>query len=235
MYQEQIEKQKAYVDHLFGLFLEIKEIYSFLEPMLFNKTVIDKYGQGTKARGFNAIKFSLFYACIQDLANLYADTDPKTPTIEKALNALENELLRNALREDFSITFIEHSPDLDPLVAEMWKGKDKQKEERRRQDFDGIYQSTLDLVAQKSLSEEFAKFKVIRDKLTAHSELKKYGSDYKLLDVSTLGITWGSVGTAIRQIQQIICNLNMLIRSAAFDFDEANKNLESACASYWEV
>jgi AbiU2 len=235
MYLERITKLKAYVENLLDLFLKVKEINAFLAPMLFEQWVVDKYGHGEKARGFNAIKFSLYYTCIQQLAKLESDTDPKTPTIKYVLEVLADERLRNILRTDFVNSFVSFVSDLDPVSARKRKDTEKQIEVQHGREFDELYTATLGLVDEKYFSEEIKKFRTIRDKLTAHSELKKDGLDYKLLDVTTLGLTYGSVEKVIDRVQQIIANLNRLVRSASFDFDGVQANLEKARAAYWEV
>lgn len=78
--RERAQKLKAHTEQLLDLFLQLKENYAFLEPMLFDRDVVSTYGSGHKARGFNAIKFSLFYACAQDLAKLAFDSDRRTPS-----------------------------------------------------------------------------------------------------------------------------------------------------------
>ena len=86
--RERVQKLKAHTEQLLDLFLELKENYAFLEPMLFDRDVVSTYGSGDKARGFNAIKFSLFYTCAQDLAKLAFDRYPQTPSIAKLVQAL---------------------------------------------------------------------------------------------------------------------------------------------------
>jgi hypothetical protein len=58
--RERVQKLKAHTEQILDLFLELKENYAFLEPMLFDRDVVSTYGSAHKARGFNAIKFLVF-------------------------------------------------------------------------------------------------------------------------------------------------------------------------------
>lgn len=86
---KQITKLQAHTDHLLSCLLGLKEKYAFLRPMLFDDEVVKCYGNGERYRGFESIKYSLFYACVQDLARMTLDTDKRTPSIAGFITSMQ--------------------------------------------------------------------------------------------------------------------------------------------------
>ena len=56
----QIEKLQASANHLLDAFIELREKYALLEPMLISEMVQKERGSGRQARGFEILKYSLF-------------------------------------------------------------------------------------------------------------------------------------------------------------------------------
>jgi hypothetical protein len=54
--KDKIEKLKAHSTHLLAGFLRLRECYAILEPMLFNRCVIQKIGCGKAGQGFKIVK-----------------------------------------------------------------------------------------------------------------------------------------------------------------------------------
>ena len=77
----QIERLEGLASHLLDGFLALRERYALLEPMLFDSNVTANRGSGKQARGFSTLRHSLFLACVQDIAKLTTDADPKTPSV----------------------------------------------------------------------------------------------------------------------------------------------------------
>ena len=76
----QIERLEAHAAHLLDAFIQLRERYALLEPMLFGETV-SKGGSGKQGRGFSILKHSLFLSCSQDIAKLTLDDDNRTPSL----------------------------------------------------------------------------------------------------------------------------------------------------------
>ncbi len=233
--KELSDKLQGHTQYLLGCFLGILEKYAFLRPMLFEKEVINIYGGNRKARGFNAIKYSLFHDCVQDIAKITMDKDPRTPSIKNILKGLEDPKTLEILREEFSIWHIPKPENENETFIKILQKMEKEEEVQRREQFNQIYSNLLEKWGKFQKSSPIDAFQKIRDKLTAHLELKKINGEYKRTDISALGLRWGDVENALNSLQEIILDLNCLIRNADFDIESLSYTLEKASKSYWET
>ena len=115
----QVERVEALAAHLLDGFLALRERYALLAPMLFNGGVASARGSGRQARGFKALRQTLFFACAQDIAKLVADTDPRAPSIHNIAYALHDGTLVATLKARYAtwvVPSIEN--ETDPEIAE---------------------------------------------------------------------------------------------------------------------
>ena len=76
-------------------------------------------------------------------------------------------------------------------------------------------------------------FKTVRDKLTAHLELKLVDKKYSLIDISELGLKWGDLKTSLDLLQPIVLDLNLIVRSASFAMDDFESSLQQSSTEFW--
>src|SRR5207342_1574484 len=95
-------KVEAIASHVLDGYLLLREKVALLEPMLFDPAVVDSMGKGTSGRGFNTLKHTLFLGCIQDIANLCLDADPRAPSILNIARALNDSPIQRDLRAKFA-------------------------------------------------------------------------------------------------------------------------------------
>ncbi|MFZ5658755.1 MAG: hypothetical protein ACOY5C_02735 [Pseudomonadota bacterium] len=231
---KRIRKCEGHTEHLLDLFLRTKEVYAFLEPMLFDQNVVSAFGAGHKVVGFETIRYSLFYTCVQNLAKIKSDNDDHSPSIKGIMSALEDDCLRAHLREKYSIWYIQidhHSEDIQKQI----RMTEPDKEQERRNQFDEIYIKLLGTWNSLQESAAFNAFKIIRDKLTAHSQLKLVGDEYKLTDLGELGLKWGDLKATLQEVQVIVDSLNLLVRNTSFDFSGKERQLQKSSLAFWNV
>jgi hypothetical protein len=234
--RELIEKVSGHAEHLLGCFLGLKEKYAFLRPMLFEQDVWERRGSGARSRGFDTIRYSLFYSCVQDVVKLAFDKDKKerTPSITIILSKLKCDSVRKHFRESFDIRLNfssdEHLDDVTKASLRITEEKHKASMFAR---FDGMYTSILDRWQEFQDNCWAIGFRTIRDKVTAHLELKKVGEKYQRINVSELDLKWSDVGEAIELLQPLVLDLYRLVGSSFNDMDDFSASLGRATREYW--
>jgi hypothetical protein len=231
--RQQHNKLVAHTSHLLTSFLQLRERYALLHPMLFDERVPKQYGSYKQARGYSVLKSSLFLMCCQDIAKLIADNFDKTPSLKRSVEGLMNaDMLakcKGRYIEDRPIYDGDDEPDTE--LVEVYKAIHATERENRSKEFDSKYEQLLAAWGALSSSPVSTSFRVVRDKVTAHTELK--GDDYKPIDIGTLDIKWGSLKATISEIQTIVELLNNLIRDAGFAWESFDRMVEASSTGFW--
>ena len=128
----QIEKLEARAAHLLDAFIQLRERYALLEPMLFSEVVTKERGSGRQARGFRILKHSLFLSCSQDIAKLTLDDDERTPSLVNLVRALADGVLHTELKERFAVWKIPSiEEETEPEIVEALRRMDLRGEAER--------------------------------------------------------------------------------------------------------
>lgn len=227
-------KLEAHASHLLTAFIQLRERYALLHPMLFTPHVPVQYGSYRQARGFAILKNSLFLSCCQDIAKLSTDNFDKTPSIKKLLASLEDDSLRAECRAEYCI---ERSaltdPDYGPGIVEALKGMAREEARRRGTEFDAKYLDAQAKWSALSISPTLQGFRTIRDKVSAHTEVRFVAEEYQLVDIGALGIKWGDLKTTIGQMQELVEVIGLLIRCSSFAWQSLDQMLAKAGNDFW--
>jgi hypothetical protein len=230
----QIEKLQAHAAYLLDAFIQLRERYALLEPMLFSEVVARERGAGLQARGFRVLQNSLFLSCSQDIAKLTLDMDDRTPSLANLICALTDERIREKLREQFAswkIPPIEEA--VDPEIAEALRRMELREEAERQEQFDNLYCEVTMLWAKLSTSAIVKAYRTIRDKLSAHIEVRLIADKYQFTDVGSLGLKWGDFRKTIDEMQRLVEITGLLIRNAGFAWDMLDEQLSEASNGFW--
>jgi hypothetical protein len=230
----QINKLVAHSSHLLTTFIQLRERYALLHPMLFDERVAKQYGSWKQARGYAILKASLFLSCCQDIAKLTTDNFDKTPSISKLMGALQDPIVRSQLRKKYCDGRSVYAHEKDPELEEVYKLMALQDDERNRAEFDGKYAHAAKLWEEFVQSPVLKSFRHIRDKVTAHTELQLVDGEYVPVDISKLGIKWGNLQTTIATMQQLVEMLGQLIRDAGFAWQSLDEMLAKAGNDFWQ-
>jgi hypothetical protein len=229
-----VEKLEAHASHLLDAFIALRERYALLEPMLFHEAVPRLRGSHKQARGFKILRHSLFLSTCQDIAKLSLDADPRTPSIRNLVHGLEDPVARDELRERFSNW---HAPlieeETDPQIIEALGQMDLRETAENRIRFDQTYAETVVKYADLSANASVEACRTVRDKVSAHTEVRYVADKYRLIDIADLGMKWGDLGTTIGQMQALVANLGLLIRNAGFAWDMLDDQLQTASTEFW--
>ena len=232
----QYAKTEANARHLLDGFIALKERYAFLHPMIFDKGLVAARGSGQRGRGFDTLRRSLLLTCIQDIAKFTLDRDRRAPSLANIASSLEDEAFRDDLRERYAV-WGSIRPDEDQFddhtVLEALNKIEARETQTRRIAFDDAYQQfSAQWVALKDSPTLLSSIKV-RDKVTAHTEIRFENEQYVPFDISTLGIKYGDIKEMIDQVQDLVRLVGFVVRAAAFDWEGLDDQLSKAAYHFW--
>lgn len=230
----QIEKLEAHASHLLDAFIQLKEKFALLEPMLFDKDVVTTRGSSRQARGFNILRYSLFLSCAQDIAKLCLDSDCRTPSILNIVASLDDVSLRKELENRHSIWVLPSAEtETDPDIVAALKRLEEQERNERRTQFLAHIEELTSSWGKLKISSVLSGLLTLRDKVTAHTEVRYVEDKYEPIDIGRLGIKWGDLRSTIETMQRLVELIGLIIRNACFAWNSLNEQLASAGADFW--
>ena len=233
MNQDQITKLKAHTDHLVNSYIGLLRKYSFLKPMIFDSSVAKKYGDNEKRLGFETIRITLLYSSIQDVVNLCFDSHKTTPSIIRIIGILAKPDVHKALRAEHTTWSMDHQNNVSNQIKLALEKLEEAEKQKRGVEFDQHYKRVLEKWDVLQKDKAVIAFKEIRNKLTAHLELKKVDGEYKSMDVEALGIKWDDLGRILEELEEVVIALNLLIRNAGLYMEGVYETLDSAQKAFW--
>jgi hypothetical protein len=227
------EKLQAHAEHLLDAFLGLRGTFAMLEPILFERSVVELWGAGKRAQGLHVLTTALFQSCVLAIAKITRDNDERSPSVMKLVTALDADSLAAELREAFAIWNLAPISDYDSNVLALLQTAERREEQKRRIEFDALVQDLRSGWASLGVSPAMKSFGVIRDKLIAHNELWHDGLTYRPLDISTLGLKWSDLRAVINDLQTLIAQITLVYRNTSFAFDALDKQLAAAKTQFW--
>lgn len=232
----QIEKLEAHAGHLLDAFIGLREKYAMLEPMLFDPDTTRNRGARDQARGFQILRSSLFLSCVQDIAKLTLDADKRTPSIRNLVGALDESAVVAELEDRYAIWVIPSvEEESDPEIAAALKRMDERERVERREQFREHLAELRDLWTKLSTAPAMTGFLTVRDKVSAHTEVRFVADKYQLVDIGTLGIKWRDLRESIESMQRLVELIGLTVRNAGFAWDSLDHQLSKASKSFWGV
>ncbi len=204
--------------------------------MLFDPAVTEARGSHKQATGFKILQHSLFLACAQDIAKLCLDADERTPSIRNLITCLEDSSLCDELRERYAVWRIPSvEKKTDPRIIAALERMEQREESARREQFDQHCNQLLASWESLSTSKALTGFLTVRDKVSAHTEVRFVADKYQLVDIGALGITWGEMKSTIQAMQELIGLLGLIVRNADFAWDMLARQLSEAANGFWST
>lgn len=203
-----------------------------LEPMLLDKEVARTRGDGARLRGFKTLRLSLYLSCVQDIAKLTFDRSDHAPSIHKIVATLTDAALLGELRDRYAIWTMPDKAE-DDEVREALKRMELREQAQRREQFDCHVKALLAIESAFKTSAEMQKFLTVRDKITAHSEIRFVADKYQLFDLGAVGLKWNSLGHSIAEMQRAVELIGFVVRNAGFAWDMLDDQLSKASKEFW--
>lgn len=230
----QIEKIEAHASHLLDAFIALRERYALLHPMLFAPDVAKLRGAGQQARGFLALRQSLFLSCAQDVAKLTLDADKRTPSIRSLVASIQVEDVKSVFRQRFSEWVLPSiEGEADPEIAAALRRIELREQDERRVQFDELLSKAIEEWQALEGDPALLGFLTIRDKVSAHTEVVLVADKYRFFDIGVLGIRWADMKRLIDQMQSLVELLGLLVRNAGFAWDMLDSQLEKCGEDFW--
>ena len=232
----QIEKLEAHAGHLLDAFIGLREKYAMLDPMLFDPDTTKNRGSREQARGFQILRNSLFLSCSQDIAKLTLDADKRTPSIRNLVGAFDEAALVAELEDRYAVWVIPSvEEETDPDIAAALRRMEERERLERREQFREHMTELRDLWSELSTAPAMTAFLTVRDKVSAHTELRLVADKYRLVDIGTLGIKWRDLRVSIEAMQRLVELIGLIVRNAGFAWDSLDHQLSKASKNFWGV
>ena len=229
--KQQLNKLKQHQNLLIRKYLFIKENYFLLEPLLYSNDLADRISSGPKARGFHLIKWTLYCNLFLEAWKIACDDDNRTPSIRNQIKKIEKLGIKSELEEQYS----ELPSDIDEFIPEIFGIIEKKKREKRRTEFQNLYKETLLKWRNLEDSGIFNKIQTLRDKYTAHNEVRLFGDTYDFMGVSIADLKYGDERKFLERLQYIIVNLDLLIRQSSFDWEDFDDKIRKSSLCFWDL
>ena len=199
----QMEKWSAHASHVLDAFVGLKTRYAILDPLIFDKEVVARWGSRERAEGFLHLRNALLYSCILDASNIALDGDRRTPSVRKLVDALEDPALVDTLREEYAVWNLVASAEVEPELLPLLQAAEKREEGERRTQFDEHLAALRARWAEFSTSAVLNAFVTMRDKAIAHKEIQFVDGVYRALNTASLGMKFGDLRAVITELQNL--------------------------------
>lgn len=231
---EKCRKLAAHSSHLLTLFLQLRERYALLQPMLHDQQVCTDYGSWKQAPGFKILKSSLFLSCCHDVSKLSLDKYDHTPSIKRLMHHLEDDRVRDHFRNCYRANARSAvDPELDAASRAIEEQYEEHYGTQRQAEFDMKYVEAVSRWKLFAASPRLKSFYDIRNKVTGHTQIHFNGKEYLPFDIATAGITWRDLREVIDEMQALVELLSNLIRDAGFAWSSLDKLLAKAAKDFW--
>ncbi len=235
MQPTRLDRLRAQAEHLLDLFVGLREKYALVDPMIFDELVAHAWGNGRRARGYEVLRYTLFNSCVLDLCKISVDPDDRSPSVEKFAAALDDEQLRDQLREMAAQLQIVPRDGIPADVHQLLQLAEQRDEEDRRRTFDTEVEEFRAAWRAFNQSPALSACVTLRDKLVAHSELHHDGERYKRLDVAHLGLQWGDLKALLQRLQMLVELVGHLFRQSSFAWDMLDEQLAAVIGPFWQL
>jgi hypothetical protein len=216
MNPQALDKARAHAEHLLDLLIELKHKLALLNPLLPGEAIARTAHAGPQSKGLAVLRFALFGSCL-----------PRAPSVANIIPVFEDLTSREQLKSEFCLRFYAGAgPDRDIRLVLERLSLEQGGDPRRRFD-DSVARLLADWAHLRAVPQLQA-CKTIRDQLVAHTDLRFVDGSYQLLDVGPMGLHWTDLGPLTGQLEDCVSLINLLIRSAGFDFDGLDGQLRSA-------
>jgi AbiU2 len=218
-------KIQGHASALLDLHLRLAEKNALLQKLVFDHPLV------THLSG----KRSQHLSCAQDIAKITFDQDSRTPSLANIVHTLKDGRVKGQLGRNFSVW---SEPDYrsysDPAIIEALKRIELRESARRLEQFSQLLAELETLSKSIFSSPTFSAFRIVRDKITAHTEIKLVADKYLPIDLGTLSLKWGDINTCVSLLERPVELVGLVVRNSSFAWDSFHTQLEKNVASVWD-
>ena len=227
------EKCVAHSWYLLGDYVELRSKYAMLEPILFDRECVQRWGSGSAGWGLQVLRNTLLMSCVLDVYKLTLETDRRAASLLTLVEALEDKSLVADLREAASAIGPIAPVEGDPESTQLIEAHEREVEEQRGKEFDAHVADVRARWKRLRDSKALAGCEEIRHKLIAHTELRPDGDTYRALKVEELGLKYGDLIDVMDQLRLLMELTSHVFRAASFELDEWERQLIDSRDVFW--
>jgi len=214
-------------------FLQLKERYALLHPMLFDSRIEFQHQALMKRRGFDTLQRSLFLSCCLDIYKLTLDQSSQA-SMTRCIHDLKNPKLIPLIRAQYIKDELKTCTGSDdPIVAPIEQALVPERTIKFGKDFDKRRVEVIAAWKQILHGGTFALCKTVRHDLVAHTHLGR--AAFEPIDIQKLGIDFSELKPAIDLMQGLIEQLGGLIHGTGFAWDQLERTVTGAADDFWGV
>jgi len=230
--KERIEKLVGHSEHLLDAFLGFSQKVALFLPMISDDRLFVRFMSGQRAEGFQVLRYALFCDCAQDIVKLALDRDDRTPSVANLIDILSDKAVRSTLRQRYSAWRLPRESG-DEVMEQALTVYENQRQSKLASEFDTKFEA-LHAAWEDFQSQQWVTgFRILRDKHTAHLELRKTNSGYQLATLDSLHLQWGDLRDASARLEALVLVINALARQAGFAIEQAKDQFAQMAESFW--
>lgn len=231
---ERIRKLHGHAENLLDAFRGLRFNIAMLEPLIEDEDLKTQLSSGNRKAGFAALRQTLFLACALDVAKLCFDKDGRTPSIANVMMALSDPAVVTALRDQNTRFDVPREAGDADSETELEAYENSERETLGRKFDETLRQLQSEWRALESSPLKTA-FSTLRDKYTAHLELRFVNGSYQPIDIAALGLKWTDPGNVARAMEPLVLGIGLLVRDSDFDMSGAVKQFQQISAGFWST
>jgi len=229
-------KIQGHASSLHDLYLRLAEKNALLQKLVFDHSVVTHLSGKRSGHGVATLQNTLYLSCAQDIAKIAFDQGRHAPSLVNIIRTLEDERTKRQLQQNFAVW---HQPDYreyddDPVIVEALKRIDLRASNERLEQFSQLLTELNFLSARIFVCSTFKAFKTVRDKITAHTEIKLVADRYAPIHLGSLSLKWGDINACVSQLERPVELTGLVVRSCSFAWDSFRAQLEKNVASVWD-
>lgn len=229
--KREVKQLKKITEVLVSLLYELEAKYALVEPMIFDKGLSDIYnGQGYAAKGYEILRTSLYLDCIKDSSRIYHDRYENSPSVKNVFKLLSNRLVHETIKFEFS----NWKKELSKKAGVSFPSDDVDVMELEEK-FDVIYGDAKKVFKNLEKSDLLVKVKRARNKVIAHTDLKKSGGGFQRIRIEDFGLRWGDVEEFINITRGLIFDLALLVNNTNYADSDYRKTHQKSSKDFWAV
>lgn len=232
--KDKFAKLSGHADELLNVLFAVKWQGYFLETMIDDESFLSNIF-GDSALAFSVLRQKLYFTFIHDIATVcFDESQGKSLGLVKIMNDISDVEMKMFLREKYSSNCkIDPCGDCVEYISENNRIEEYLYNERIR-DFDEKY-TWLTKEWCCFVGKYRKKFRLIRDKVTAHKELEFNGGVYLPVDVKKHSIPWVEVKQCVQELQEIVDCVRALVCNSSFQWDSFDDPAKRSVASFLRV
>lgn len=232
--KDKFAKLSGHADELLNVLFSVKWQYYFLEAMIDNEHFLSNILDDS-VLAFSVLRQKLYFTFIHDIATVcFDEKQGKSLGLVKIINTLLDVEMKAFLREKYSSNCkIDSCGYFAECIVDNNRIEDYLYNERIRE-FDEKY--TWLIKEWCCFVDKYRKkFRLIRDKVTAHKELEFNDGVYLPVDVKKHSIPWGEVKQSVQELQEIVDCVRALVCNSSFQWDSFDDPAKRSVASFLRV